>query len=85
MNGYQVRAGDEMIGHVCDFMMDAESWAIGQLAVKTGHRLSGNEVLIPAKAVNRISYEDSTVFLNCTGEAVEQGPARELAPVGPIE
>ena len=30
-------------------------------------------------------HEDSTVFLNCTGEAVEQGPAHELAPVGATE
>jgi hypothetical protein len=58
---------------------------IGQLVIKTGHRFSGHEVLIPTKAVDSISYEDSTVLLNCDTEAVEQGPAHALAPVGAAE
>ncbi len=70
VNGYQVRTGDEMIGHVCDFMMDAGSWAIGQLAVKTGHRLSGSERMITTKEVDRISYDESTVFATLTKEVV---------------
>jgi hypothetical protein len=71
-----------MVGPVCDFMMDAQSWVIGELVIKTGHRFSGHEVLIPTKAVDSISYEDSTVLLNCNTEAVEQGPAHQLAPSG---
>ena len=63
VNGYQLKATDGIVGHVCDFMMDAQSWVIGQLVIKTGHRFSGHEVLIPTKAVDSISYEDSTVLL----------------------
>jgi hypothetical protein len=85
VNGYHLQASDGMIGHVCDFMMDDQSWAIGQLVIKTGHRLSGKEVLIPTKKVDRISYEESTVSVNLTGEAVEQSPAHHLAPVGPAD
>ncbi len=70
VNDYQVRTGEDMIGHVCDFMMDAGSWKIGQLAVKTGHRLSGIEKLITTKEVDRISYEESTVFATLTQEVV---------------
>jgi hypothetical protein len=81
VNGYHIRANDGTVGHVCDFMMDAESWAIGQLAIKTGHRLSGKEVLIETKNVDRISYEDSTVFVKLTGEAVKQSPAHLLEMV----
>lgn len=73
--GYNVQATDGMIGHVCGFMVDAESWAIRQLVVKTGHRLSGNEVRIPTRNVDRISYPDSTVFVNLSKEAVEHSPA----------
>jgi uncharacterized protein YrrD len=85
VNGYQLKATDGIVGHICDFMMDAQSWVIGQLVIKTGHRFSGHEVLIPTKAVDSISYEDSTVVLNCNTEAVEQGPAHDLAPVGAAE
>jgi hypothetical protein len=82
VNGYHLRTGGEILGHVCDFMMDAQSWAIGQLVIKVGHRLSGNEVLIPTKHVDRISYEESTVFVTLTRDAVEQSPAHLLTAVG---
>ena len=81
VNGYNVQTSDGILGHVCDFMMDAESWAVGQLVVKTGHRISGNEVLIPTKQVDRISYEKSTVYVTLTPEAIEQSSAHALAPV----
>ena len=80
VNGYHLRSGDETIGHVCNFMMDAGNWAIGQLVVKTGHRFSGTEILIPTKDVERISYEESTVYVSLTKEAVEQSPAHPLSP-----
>lgn len=69
VTGYQLStSADGVIGYVCDFMMDAGSWAIGQLVIRTGHRLSGKEILIPTKAVNRISYEESTVFATITAK-----------------
>jgi hypothetical protein len=79
VNGYHLQASDGLLGHVCDFMMDDESWAIGQLVIKTGHRLSGKEVQIPTAKVDRISYEESTVFVNLTAAAVEQSPAHFTA------
>ena len=82
VTGYHLRTGDGMFGHVCDFMMDAQSWEIGQLVIRTGHRLSGKEVLVPTKQVQRISYEDSTVFVNLTSEGVEHSPERGLVTAG---
>ena len=75
VNGYHLRTGDETIGHICDFMVDAESWAIGQLVIKTGHRISGKEVLIETKNVTRISYEESTVFADVAAGGMGRGPA----------
>jgi hypothetical protein len=82
VNGYHIKASDGTIGHVCDFMMDDRSWVIGQLVVKIGHRFSGNEVQIPPSAVDRISYDESTVFVNLTSQEVEQSPAHELPAAG---
>jgi hypothetical protein len=82
VNGYHLQASDGTIGHVCDFMMDDKSWAIDQLVIKTGHRLSGKEVLIPTSKIARISFDVSTVFVNLTKDAVEQSSAHHLAPVG---
>ena len=82
VNGYHIKASDGTIGHVCDFMMDAQSWAIRQLVIKTGHQLSGKEVQIPTGAVDRISYDNSTVFVNLTGQAIERNPTHHLVSDG---
>jgi hypothetical protein len=39
-------------------------------------------VRIPAGKADRISYDESTVFVKLTVEAVEQSPAHQLALVG---
>ena len=80
VNGYHLQASDGTSGHVCDFMMDARSWAIRQLVIKTGHRFSGKEVQIPTRSVDRISWDESKVFVNLTREAVEQSPAHPVSP-----
>lgn len=82
VNGYQLRTGDEMIGHVCDYMMDAGSWAIGQLVIKTGSRFTGKEVLIETKNVNRISYEESTVFATLTAEINPPNQTADMPQIG---
>jgi hypothetical protein len=81
VNGYHIQATDGTIGHVCDFTMDDQTWAIRQLVIKTGHRFSGKEVQIQTSQVDRISYEESTVFVNLTSKAVEHSPAHPLEPV----
>jgi len=84
VNGYQLQTGEEVVGHVCDFMVDAGNWAIGQLVVKTGHRLSGKEVVIEMKNVSRISYEKSTVFATLTPAPVAQVPVPHPTPDGAL-
>ena len=78
VKGYHLKASDGTTGHVCDFMMDAQSWAICKLVIKTGPLLSGREVEIPVSKVDRISHEESTVFVNMTAQAVEQSPEHHL-------
>ena len=80
VNGYHLQASDGTIGHVCDFMMDTRSWAIEQLVIKTGHRFSGKEVRVPTGNVDRISYNESTVVVKLTKQAVEQSPAHDGSP-----
>jgi hypothetical protein len=85
VNGYHLMATDGILGHVCDFMMDAQSWKIGRLVVKTGHRFSGKEVQIPVSKVVSLNYEESTVCVNLTSDAVEHSPAHTLAPAGAVD
>ena len=73
--GYQIQTGDEIIGQVIDFMVDDRSWAMGFLVVNTGHRLSGNKVLISPDQIDRISWDGSKVFVNATPGTILQTPA----------
>jgi len=82
VNGYHIQASDGEMGHICDFMIDDQSWAIAQLVVKTGHRFSGKEVEIPTSLVDRINYEESAVYVNLTSKAVQESRAHGPAPMG---
>jgi len=82
VKGYHLQASDGIVGHVCDFMMDDEIWAIGQLIIKTGNRFTGKEVRIPVSSEKQISYNESTVFLNLTKQVVEQSSEHHPAAAG---
>ena len=84
VNGYNIQASDRSIGHVCDFMFDAQSWAIGQIVVKPGRRLSGHEVMIPTSTVRRIDYEESKMFIDLTAQAAKQSPSKRFLLVGAV-
>ena len=81
VNGYHVKATDGLTGHVCDFLIDEKNWALRKLVIKTGHRLSGKEVEISTGDVLRISYEESTVFVNLTMAEIDHSPLHSLAPI----
>ena len=47
--GYHVRATDNEVGHIVDFMFDDESWEIRYLAVDMSDWWFGKKVLLPPK------------------------------------
>jgi hypothetical protein len=85
VKGYHTQASDGTLGDVSDFLMDVQSWAIRQLVIKTGHQFSGKELQIPTSMVERISYDESTIFVKLTCEAVEQGTAYRSVPVAAVD
>ena len=72
--GYQIQAGEETVGSVTDFLVDDQSWVIGQLVVNTGSRFTGKKVLLRPGAIDRISYEESKVFVKVAKDAILQSP-----------
>ena len=80
VTGYHLQTSDGVVGHVCDYLVDPQTWAIRELVIKIGHRFSGREVQIPTSQVERISYDASTVFVSMTKQAVERNTTFELAP-----
>jgi uncharacterized protein YrrD len=70
LTGYQIHMDEEEIGHVSDFMIDDENWAICHLVVQTGHWFSRKEIVISPRNIARISDEDSAVYVNITKDAI---------------
>ncbi len=85
VTGYVIKATDGTAGHVSDFIMDAKSWEIRQLIIKTGLLLPGKELQIPTGKVDRISYEEFAVHVNMTRESVEKIAASPLTSEGAVD
>ena len=74
VRGYHIQAADGEIGHVEDFMIDDETWAIRYLIVDTRNWWPGKKVLISPQWIERVSWSDLKVFANLSREAVRQSP-----------
>jgi hypothetical protein len=74
VEGYAIEALDGEIGHVADFVVDDEVWAIRYLLVDTRNWWPGKKVLISTQWIERISWEESKVFINLTREAIQKWP-----------
>jgi uncharacterized protein YrrD len=82
LSGYPIQTSEGAIGHVIDFIMDDNSWAICHLVVETGHWYSHKEIVISPKHIDRISYEESKVFVNVTKQAILEAPQYHVTPLG---
>jgi len=82
VTGYHVQTGNETIGHVSGFLVDDRSWTIHKLVVETGHWYSGQEILISTNLVERISCEESKVFVNITIAELQRESGNALSNAG---
>jgi hypothetical protein len=82
VSGYHIDAKDGDIGHVERFIVDDETWAIRYLEVATKNFWPGKKVLLSPAWVERVSWEESKVFVAVTREAIETCP--EYADTTPI-
>jgi PRC-barrel domain len=71
---YTIQALDGEIGHVEDFLIDDAGWAIQALIAATGHWWSGKKVLVPPKSIQRVSWDESKVFVNLSRSALMEEP-----------
>lgn len=74
VSGYHIQATDGEIGHVDDFIIDDETWAIRYLRVDTVNWWPGKKVLIAARWIDRVSWDESKVFVKLTRAAIKQAP-----------
>jgi uncharacterized protein YrrD len=74
VTGYDIQATDGEIGHVEDFVIDNETWAIRYLIVDTQNFWPGKKVLISPRWIERVSWEEKKVFINLSRGTIEHSP-----------
>ncbi len=74
VSGYHLEASDGEIGHVEDFIIDEETWAIRYLVIDTKNWWPGKKVLVSPQWIERVSWGESKVFINLTRKDIKQSP-----------
>jgi uncharacterized protein YrrD len=74
VSGYNIQSADGEIGHVEDFVIDDETWAIRYLIIDTRNWWPGKKVLVSPQWIERVSWSESKVFVNLTRENIKQSP-----------
>ena len=72
--GYHIQGKDGDIGHVDDFIIDDSTWDIRYLVIDTQNLWEGKKVLISPRWIERVSWEDSKVFVNLSKANIKQSP-----------
>lgn len=72
--GYRIRAADGELGHVEDFLVDDQSWAIADMVVDTRNWLPGRKVLVPPSAITGIDWENREVRVRLKREELKRAP-----------
>jgi hypothetical protein len=74
VTGHHIQAADGEIGHVEDFIIDDETWAIRYMIINTQNWWPGKKVLLSPQWIERVSWLESKVFVNLTRETIRQAP-----------
>jgi hypothetical protein len=83
VRGYHVQGSDEAIGHVEDFIIDDETWAVRYLVIDTSNVWFGRKVLVSPHWATRISWEEKKVYLDLPRQAIKDSP--EWTPAEAID
>ncbi len=74
VDGHHIQAADGEIGHVEDFILDHDTWAIRYLVVNTRNWWPGKKVLISPQWIERVSWSESKVFVDLSRESIKGSP-----------
>lgn len=79
---YHIRATDDEIGHVEDFVLDCDDWTVRYMIVDTRNWLPGRKVLIPPAWIRSVDWGDASVEVDLTRDQVQGAP--EFDPSAPV-
>ena len=74
VSGHHIQAADGEIGHVEDFIIDDETWAIRYIIIDTSNWWQGKKVLVSPLWIDRVSWNELKVFVSLSRESIKQSP-----------
>lgn len=80
--GYHIQAKNGDIGHVEDFIVDDEAWAIRYMVVDTQNWLPGKKVLVAPVWIESIHWAEAKVRVTLTRAKIKKSP--EFDPAAPV-
>lgn len=72
--GYYIEASDGDIGHVEDFLIDDDDWAIRYIVVDTVNWWPGKKVVVAPQWIKDVSWADSRVYVDLSRERIKNAP-----------
>ena len=74
VTGHHIQALDGEIGHVEDFIVDDETWALRYLVVNTSNWWPGKKVLVSAAWIDSVSWSEGKVMTSLSRSAIQLAP-----------
>jgi hypothetical protein len=79
---YHIQAADGEIGHVEDFVVDDETWALRYVVVDTRNWLPGRKVLVSPQWATAVNWAEKKLWVDLTTGSIKKSPKYE--PSAPI-
>ncbi len=73
--GLHLHCTDGQLGHVADFLIDDDAWAVRELVVDTRNWWPGKHVLVEPRLIEAIDWDEREIRLSLPREEVEDRPA----------
>ncbi len=81
--GHYIKAADGDIGHVEDFLIDGDNWAIRYMVVDTRNWLPGKKVLVSPQWIESVNWFEKNVQVDLSRDQIKASP--EYDPSQQIE
>ncbi|RPI24125.1 MAG: PRC-barrel domain containing protein [Acidobacteria bacterium] len=72
--GYHIKATDQEVGHIDDYLVDADSWTIDSIVIDTSNWPGGKAVVLPRQRIARVDWSTKQIFVNASSQDVRNSP-----------
>jgi len=74
VTGYHIQATDGAIGHVEDFVVDDEIWALRYIIINTRNWLPGRFVLVSPRWTKAVDWAERKLWIDLSTDRVKNSP-----------